>query len=368
MARRPQYIFLLAALLAAVPACTGLGPASGNGPLAESVVHISAVIDDASVATKGTGAFVNGSNYGIFSCVHEESPSAFEPFKPTLFNVRANKRQPSSGSNPNSYYYPDGWGYNYIHAGADLEPGTPETGTNAGSNCFTLTQRQDDQHADLYAYAPWNQAAYLSGPTAIPFETSARPDLMYAQENGIGNRDMDPAAGGLSATFTFKHAMARLVFRFKLRHDYDSASKYLINTVDVARLDESVPLCISGTFNAVTGSFADKETASTLRLTSATYAEVVSKDTWASMSVLLVPMDITADGQLSFSFVTSGGVLKPYVLKLAHVQHGTSGVYGFQGGYTYTFDFLLDNYLYLDGFSVNTTWEDDVPLGGGENI
>lgn len=354
---------MLAATLAA--ACDMLEtPGQGGQEARQAVVHIETSIDDDPVATKAT--FQNEENYGIFACVS----GGYTPYKASLYNVRANKRLATSGSNPNVYYYPNGWGYNYI--GAD---GKPETGKNAGSNVFILTERPKDNPsdpdvtADLFAYAPWVEEANASGPTAIPFTTTQQKNWMYAAENGSSNQNLNPVdVSPLFATFTFQHAMARLVFRFKLRHDYDSGSEYLINTVSVARTDESVPLCASGTFNAITGAFENMVMGNSLTLRSSYYADVKTTDTWAAMEVYLVPMEISADDQLTFTFSTGGMPLHPFSLKRAHVQHGSSATYGFKAGYTYVFDFLMDNYLYLDGFSVNTTWTDDVPLGSGENI
>jgi len=366
----PSYL-LLAALLAVAPSCGKAGPERPGGGVTEAVVHIQVGIDEAPVATKAMVDFANGARYGIFACTHEASPATFVPFNPACYNVRANRCPQTSGSDPDVYYYPEGWGYNYVYEDDQVTPGTLLAPETFGTNTFTLTQRRDDQHADLYAYAPWVQEANVSGPTAIPFETEQQLDLLYAQENGSANRDLDPASGPLAATFTFKHAMARLVFRFKLRY---TPGYYYISTVKIARQNTAAPsveLWESGDFDAVTGTFVDnahKQVVDELSLSSRYPTVVQSKDSWASVIYYIVPTEITADDELHFSFETSGQVLQPYVLKKAHVKHDGVDVYGFQAGYTYTFDFLLDNYLYLDGFSVNTTWTDNVPLGNGENI
>ena len=134
MTHRLQHILLLAALLAVAAACAKQDPASGRGPYTESVVHISAIIDDASAATKSTHAFDAryNPNYGILTCVH----GTYDRFGERWYNVRANRRTATSGSDPDTYYYPQGWGYNYT-----LSDGTPETGTTDGSNEFILVER-----------------------------------------------------------------------------------------------------------------------------------------------------------------------------------------------------------------------------------
>ena len=374
MTHRLQHILLLAALLAAAAACTKQGPASGRGPYTESVVHISAIIDDASAATKSTHAFDAryNPNYGILTCVH----GTYDRFGERWYNVRANRRTATAGSDPDTYYYPQGWGYNYT-----LSDGTPETGTTDGSNEFILVERPRASEtdptvtADLYAYAPWNQSVFSLQPTAIPFTRGT--DLLYADENrpdyspsGAGNAGLDPTVGNLSATFTFQHAMARLLFRFKLRNE---GSYIVVQSVTIAKTPSapaSVELWESGNFNAVTGTFLDDASKQTAESVSAGLsAEVKSSTGWGSAAALLVPTQITGDDQLTFTFKANGQTLPPYTLKLAHVKHQGEDVYGFQAGYTYTFDFLLDNYLYFNGFNVSTQWNDDVVLGGeGVNI
>ena len=74
---------------------------------------------------------------------------------------------------------------------------------------------------------------------------------------------------------------------------------------------------------------------------------------------------MSVDDELSFIFELAGGEsFLPFVLKKDFVEHEAgSGIYGFQAGYTYTFNFTLDNYVYFDGFSVNEDWESlDLPL------
>ena len=347
---------LMVALLAAVPACTKQEPAKESGV----VVEIRAAIDPAPGATK---AIITGTDFpnwpgqendptgtfGIFSCVHEDVPSEFAAHKPATYNARAYK---SSA----------GWRYHYVSS---------VNGTLEGeySNNFVLTQRKDNKTADLYAYAPWTADAWASGPTAIPFETAKQWDWMYAVENNRPyltpidandreNSDLDPTASGLKAAFYFRHVMARLVFRFKVKH---TPTNYRITSLSIARTDAAATthLYTSGTFNAITGTLDGVEgtDGNGKHILTIPKELTVDSTTPVSLSILLAPTAV-ADDELSFTFTVNGQKLQPFVLKKAFVEHGVgSGVYGLQPGYTYTFNFTLDNYVYFDGFNVSEDWE-----------
>ena len=145
MRQRKRITVLVALLLAAACAKVPSGPG-------QAVVTIRASIDDAPVGTKGFVNFVSNDTYGIFTCVHEDTdaPSQFDRFRPSLWNAQA----ALSGSK---------WLYRNI---ADYDTGDL---FSAGSEKFILMGRNDNAHADLYAYAPWTKDAYETGPEAIPF-------------------------------------------------------------------------------------------------------------------------------------------------------------------------------------------------------
>lgn len=319
------------------------------GSLREAPVDIRVSMDGESEATKALVDFANGSYYGIFACIHEDSPSVFAPFKSSVYNARAKK---VSGK----------WLFDYV---GTASPGALDA-TNASS--FVLLQRTDDKTADLYAYAPWIQDAYLPsvGPTRIPFKVSEQKDLMYAEQNLTNaNGSLDPATmSPLSATFHFKHAMARLVFKFRV---LNVPTNYRISSVSIARTDDAATthLYTSGTFNAITGALDCEEgtNADGKHILAVPKELTVDSTTPAALAVLLAPTEV-ADDELSFTFTVNGQKLQPFVLKKDFVEHETgSGIYGFQAGYTYTFNFTLDNYVYFDGFSVNEDWESlDLPL------
>ena len=320
-----------------------------EGPLREATVDIRVSLDGASEATKALADFSNGSNYGIFACVHENTPADFAPFKSSVYNARAKK---VSGK----------WLYDYV---GTASPGALDA-TNASS--FVLLQRADGKTADLYAYAPWTQEVYSPsvGPTGIPFKTSEQKDLMYAEQNLTNaNGSLDPASmSPLSATFHFKHVMARLVFKFRV---LNVPTNYRISSVSIARTDDATTshLYTSGTFNAITGTLdcVEEVNADGKHVLSVPKELTVDSTTPVALAVLFVPTEV-ADDELSFTFTLNSQKMQPFVLKKEFVEHGPgSGVYGFQAGYTYTFNFTLDNYVYFDGFSVSEEWESlDLPL------
>jgi len=339
------YILSVAALLAA-PACTKQ-PAVEQG----AAVDVRLAVD----ATPGTKGIITGTDFpnwngqagdptgtfGIFSCVHEDVPSEYAAHKPATYNMRGYK----AGSTLR---------YNYV--------ATAGSGALEGeySSRFLLTQRKDDKTADLYAYAPWTADAWASGPTAIPFQTVKQWDWMYAVENDRPyltpidandqeNSDLDPAGTDLKASFYFRHAMARLRFEFRL---LNTPTDYLVRLVSVTR-SSGAPLYSAGTFNAITGTFENLEETDSF---SPNLAEWIRSTSPAAIDVLLVPGEIGPADELTFTFSANGQTLQPFVLTRDRVAHGDGVTYGLQAGYTYTYHFTMDNYVFLDGFSVSTDW------------
>ena len=348
---------MLAMLLVAASACTKQ-PVGEQG----AVVDIRVAVDATPGETKGivTGTdFPNWSGreddptgtFGIFSCVHEDVPSEFAAHKLATYNARAYKT--SSGLR-----------YHYVAA---LDSGTLE---GEFSNRFILTQRKDDKTADLYAYAPWTADAWESGPTAIPFETVKQWDWMYAVENtrpyltpidanDQENSDLDPAGSDLKAAFYFRHAMARLDFRFHLQN---APTVYDISLVSVTRSD-GAHLYASGTFNTITGQLENLVESDSI---SPSIAPIrVNSTNEYVIRILLVPETFEGEEKLTFLFRANGEngqLLQPFVLTRDRVAHGDGTTYGLRAGYTYNYNFTLDNYIFFDGFSVDTEWTTDTLL------
>jgi hypothetical protein len=282
--------------------------------------------------------------FGIFSCVHEDVPSEYAAHKPATYNMRGYK----AGSTLR---------YNYV--------ATTGSGALEGeySNRFFLTQRKDDKTADLYAYAPWTVDAWESGPTAIPFQTVKQWDWMYAVENDRPyltpidandqeNSNLNPAGTDLKASFYFRHVMAQVRFEFRL---LNNPTDYLVRLVSVTR-SSGAPLYGAGTFNAITGALENLEETDSL---SPNLAEWVRSTSPTALSVLLVPGEIGPTDELTFTFSANGQTLTPFVLTHDRVAHGDGVTYGLQAGYTYTYHFTMDNYVFFDGFTVSTEWTTD---------
>ena len=345
--------FLTLSALTLLAACSREPAAPLGG---EAVVHIAASFPEMRAATKGpvTGpSFQENGTYGIFVC---EQGSTTAAHKSNSWNIK-------------SLYNTGRWSYYSV---GNL--GSGALAATAYDN-LTLTVREDGVAADLYAYAPYTQYAYTSGPAAIPFTLAARiqdqADLMYAAENPdpAVNTGLDPRSGGeLTARFTFRHVFALLAFRFKLGNDaasgaYGTGSSYSLTDVDVTLNDPdgdgetTARLYTSGTFNALTGTFnPGAATGNSLHVSySPYYLTINSAVTPATAYLMLVPTEV-ADDELVFTFTVNGKTLQPFSLKREHLRHADGTTFGFRSGYRYTFNFTLDNYVYFDGFSVSSDW------------
>ena len=338
-------------LMLFLPACTREPVTRPGG---EAVVRILPSLAEMPAATKGpvTGTvFPDNGTYGIFVC---ERGSTTTAHKPNSWNIRAR-------------YSNDADSWNYYYAG-DFS-----TGATTAASCenITLTVREDGAAADLYAYAPYTQNAFLSGPEAIPFTIAGRvndqADLMYAVENPdpAANTDLDPGSGGeLTARFSFRHVLSLLAFQFRL---VNGASSYSLTDIGITLRDPDADgvttarLYTSGTFNALTGAVNPGGTVSdSMNISfSPYYPTVNSADRPATAYLLLVPTEVD-DDELVFTFTMNGQTLQPFVLKRAHLLHDDGVTSGFQPGCKYTFHFTLDNYVCFDGITVSRDWTAEI--------
>ncbi len=341
-----KHILFVAWLLLAAASCTRPVPDEDR----RGVVDIHALVDASVSKSPVTGNnFPNWSGredtpegtFGIFCCEHEDSPALYRPHKNSNYNVRAYR----SGSTLR---------YHYVSM-----MGSEGALDNEYSNRFILSQRKDNKTADIYAYAPWSRGAWASGPTAIPFQTRNQYDWMYAQENGSDNLDLDPLGTDLKATFHFRHAMALLRFEFRL---LNTPTNYTIYLESVTR-SSGAPLYESGTFNAVTGTLDNLVETDKLEIHPAVS---VNSTTPSSISLMLVPGVLSDTDSLTFHFIANpistnlatGQELVPFVLTKSLLEHSAvPGTYGLLPGYVYTYRFTLDNYVFFDGFTVDTQWK-----------
>lgn len=346
---RKTTVYLIVCALA-LSACTRESPVGAG----EAVVRISAFVSGQGEATKApvTGtAFPNNGTYGIFVCKHGTTDTAH---KSNSWNIRALYSETLPG-----------WTYYYV---ANLSSGAV---ASSGYDHITLTARDDEATADLYAYSPYTQSAFSSGLEAIPYTIvdgyTGQTDLMYAVENTTNaNSNLDPtSASNLSATFTFRHAFSLLAFRFRLAHDssnggYASGTTYNLTDITVTLHDPdsdgqtTAKLYSSGTFNALSGTFnGDASTVTSLSV--AKNLSISSATEYATAYLMLVPTEV-ADGELVFTFTMNGQTLQPFRLQHSQILHSDVPTYGLRSGYCYTFNFTLDNYLYFDGFTVSSDW------------
>ena len=346
---------VMAVLLVAAPACTKQ-PAGEQGAVVDVRLAVNGAPGTKGVITGTDFPNWNGQandptgTFGIFSCVHEDVPSEYAAHKPATYNMRGYK----AGSTLR---------YNYV--------ATSGSGALEGeySSRFFLAQRQDNKTADLYAYAPWTADAWTSGPKAIPFETVKQWDWMYAVENtrpyltpidanDQENSDLDPAGTDLKAAFYFRHMMARLDFKFHLKN---APTVYDISLVSVTRSD-GAHLYASGTFNAITGQLENLVESDSISPSVAFVRVNTTNENLYVIRVLLVPETFESNEKLTFLFRANGEngqLLQPFVLTRDRVAHGDGVTYGLQPGYTYNYHFTLDNYVFFDGFSVDTEWTTD---------
>lgn len=309
-------------------------------------------------------------SYGLFVCNHG---STDEKHKDNSWNLQASYAKGQVGNAGT-------WSYQYVE---DFTNGM--IGSYA-YNYITITSKKDptgrEVFADLYAYAPYyaptGNAAYENlNPTAIPFtiadDVSEQADLMYATENADQSKNKGLSALNedvetLEANFTFTHALALLAFEFKIKNFETYSNTYTLQSIQVKKTESATTAKLygSGTFNAIDGTFnsdcVDKD-----NLTIRQNQVIVHQNNNADLTayVALVPTQIE-DDELEIHFIFNKGIspqieVKPFVLKKEYLKHEDGINYGIKGGYKYTLRFTLDNYLFLDGFTVGT-WEDGEPL------
>ena len=336
---------------------SGCAKESETGQLREKVVHITASLADYSAVTKafqpGSTSFNNGDGYGIFVCKEGTSDVAH---KSNSWNLAA------------KYYYDSdsdtwNWGYHYV---GDITTGALNM---TRFDNIALTERNDHAKADLYAYAPYRIESYSYSPDRIPFNVYTNVsfgeyrymDLMYAQENLDPelNKGLDPASpSDLSAHFTLKHAFCLLAFRFRVAN---TPTTYRLDRINISLNDPdgdgetTAKLYTAGTFNAMTGTFNSGGTQVNSILYTNFWNDTITSTSPVTYYELIVPTQVE-DDEMVFTFTIDGLNLHSYSLKKSDLLHSDGVTYGFQSGHKYTFNFVLDNYIYFDGFTISDGW------------
>ena len=323
----------------------------------EKVVNIRTSVESGSSATKGHITGTSLSNYGIFVCLNGTTDT---PHKANSWNLSASYNSTEAK-----------WKYYYV---SNLTTGA----LGGGVDSFTLTEREDGLTADLYAYAPYRQDAFNNDPTRIPYSLDLKNgvlyydrdirDLLYATQNGTSNMNLDPSSTDpLEAEFTFRHAFALLVFNFRLLHSGNTCRivRATISKNPDYTGEPKANLYISGTFNAITGTFNDDAVpVQSFYSHSADYhTNVSSTSSEVPLYMMIVPTEFN-DNELTITFDLNGQDSRSLPLMNADVRHSDNTA-GFKSGYVYNFHYTIDNYVRFDGITVNENWP-EVDLGSTE--
>ena len=317
-----------------------------------------------------SNAMPNRSSFGLFVCDHYNySGGGSNPY--TEYAARYNNIRAYRNDSGN-------WRYNY-------------SGYTDFEMLYLAAKDADrdgmtDITADIFAYAPYQED--LATLEAVPFSISGAVDVMYAEQNTDpdNNKNIDPAAysqapynGHLPVPLTFRHALSLLEFDFTVKnenyeHPMDPASTqgYRLQSIQLTKKHPSAHLYSSGTMNAMNeGALsdltpADAITVSFLTPNGSNYGYIDFTST-AQAYFLQVPTQAGdagyADGDYEFTFTFSGQTFPvKFTLLREHIKHSDNVTYGFQPGCKYTFHFIIDNYIHLEGVTIGE-WETvDTPV------
>ncbi len=318
-------------------------PTSGAGTTIDVVV----AVDDAQSRAMVVGKeFANGQTYGLFVC----ESGTYAPHNIGYNNMRA---VCSVKDNVSS------WSYNY------------EGGSFTFSSLFIISN-DANTNADFYAYAPW-----LSGvkdPTAISFtlgtNNASQPDMMYAEQNAneddpddlTDNKGILPNNIEQTVTFRFRHVLSCLQFGFRLR----SASMPMsLRHIRLRTVEGGAPLYNKATMNALAVSpetaLSNQQEATAFTVSDYNLA-VNATATYQTAPLLIIPSDASAvaEGESVYRIeMTFNNAQYPFVFDIPReaILHGDGTTVGFLPGYTYTFNFTIDNYLHLDGITIDNVWK-----------
>ena len=316
----------------------------------------------------GTTLNESGRTYGIFACVHEDTPTEYRTY---------------DYDNASLYGNIQAWYGNYSSKGTDWWYSYE---SSAGSRFKPLYFMAEDvsRHMDIYAYAPWKsgvtiQSGYQYNLTSLV--EGNLPDLMYATYEGDGgtptNRDItlvDKAT--IPVKINFHHALSRIVFHFKLANaqntGLDGQHALRLWQISLQRsAASSTPLYTRGTMDLLTGNvtytgFSQPEQTVNYATSTDGYLstyDIYQSDAWKTFNMLVHPTEYLQDGDFSFRFCFNGNnpltqaFARDYSIKKADLLHPDGTTYGFQPGYCYHFYFIIDNYIHLRNVVINTDWQ-----------
>lgn len=219
----------------------------------------------------------------------------------------------------------------------------------------------------FYAYAPWTSKA--ESIESIPFKVGGKSDdvvdLMYAIQNTESDLEKNnaciiPDGEDKQINFTFKHSMALLKFRLKCRYNN---SKMSVSSITLKSTGEDrTPLYVSGNYNALKNEFFPVEG----QTVTTDYSDVPNEfdDNYKDYYFLIVPVDTYVDCSYEVVFNLNGQTLKDtYQIRASDLlPKESTGQSAFMAGYTYTFNFVIDNYIQIDGISVSDQWSTGEPI------
>lgn len=328
---------------------------SKENRVGQSEFMLNVDIEQAALATKvviNRTEFANGDNMGIFvyngENVHPHT--SLRPYNDKYKNVKAMRLTTANRLGDYQYTF-NGYADPFYKLYFMSSP--TETYTDG------LT---------FYAYAPWNSGA--ESITSIPFKVGGKSksvaDLMYAIQNteidlSKNNACIEPDGEDKQINFTFRHSMALLKFRLKCRYEN---SKMSVSSITLKSTGEDkTPLYVSGNYNALKNEFFPVE-GQTVTTDYSDDPNEFDNTEYKDYYFLIVPVDTYDDCSYEVVFNLQGQTLKDtYQIRASDLlPKESTGQAAFKAGYTYTFNFVIDNYIQIDGVSVSDQWSTGEPI------
>ena len=308
----------------------------------DSSLIIDASISPETKAPVTATTFSDGETMGLFVCKHEDGePSEFIEHSKSMNNIRAIW-------NSNRYNGP-GFRFNFMY---DMDISFENLAITSTAGC----------NADIYAYAPYRmkeKAAEQFSPRNVKWNFSEQYDLMYARENGAGNRDLVPDGEPKDVKLHFEHALARIRVGVRCQLEGYYSARYSRLTLSKVSDDAGTDLFQQGCFDIVEKTFVSHE--SPAGSISVSNGKNFNASEYQFTDMLIIPTELKGDNELKIILTINGdNLLNDYIIKTSDVTD-EDGKVGFRPGYTYTFLFDIDNYIRIAApVKIDSCWKDDV--------
>ncbi len=224
------------------------------------------------------------------------------------------------------------------------------------------------QGLTIYAYAPFIKG--VESIESIPFTLGGNEnslvDLMYAIQNmDDTNACLRPDGATQDVTLTFRHSLALLDFRMKCRYAPTTMTVDAITLQRTNNGEGDSPLYVSGRYNALKNEFYELQQGQVK--TNYHYSNTTNEFDSSKYTDYMFPIvpslsgEPYVDGSYEVVFTLNGHALEyRYRIRAEDLlPAGSTGSPVFEAGKTYTFNFIVDNYIHLDGVSVYDTWSED---------